>query len=224
MIYGGTSTDAIDCGEGTDTAYVSTPGEGGKMVSCETVIYGDPAADDPNFSPTAGRANAGLAVGGLGLATRATPSSPHNSVGPKGTAGPDEMAGTNGVDVLIGLEGDDQLYGFDGDDDFDGGGGQDVLDGGAGNDDMFLGIGNDDADGGPGDDILWGQMGADVMRGGAGNDTLMGGSGRDRIWAGPGNDVIDSRDREVDIVDCGGGRDRVHADRSDRLIGCERRI
>ncbi len=94
VIYGGTSTDAIDCGEGTDTAYVSTPGEGGKMTSCETVIYGDPAADDPGVLAHRGRTNAGLAVGGQPLARAPTPSSPHNSVGPKGTAGPDEMAGS----------------------------------------------------------------------------------------------------------------------------------
>ncbi len=99
-----------------------------------------------------------------------------------------------------------------------------MLDGGAGNDDMFLGIGNDDARRRPGRRHPLGADGRRRDARGAGNDTLMGGSGRDRSGLAQATTWIDSRDREVDVVDCGGGRDRVHADRSDRLIGCERRI
>jgi hypothetical protein len=42
--------------------------------------------------------------------------------------------------------------------------------------------------------------------------------------AGTGNDKVNSRDKRRETVRCGKGkRDRVTADRSDRLIGCDRR-
>jgi hypothetical protein len=34
--------------------------------------------------------------------------------------------------------------------------------------------------------------------------------------------TIDARDRRRETIRCGSGRDRVAADRNDRLIGCER--
>ena len=44
------------------------------------------------------------------------------------------------------------------------------------------------------------------------------------IDAGTGNDRIDSLDGAHETVRCGAGRDRVLADRGDRLIGCEVRV
>ena len=65
-----------------------------------------------------------------------------------------------------------------------------------------------------GDDCLAGQAGADRLIGGRGSDDLTGGNGADRIRA---------RDGERDTVKCGRGRDRVIADRRDRVRGdCER--
>lgn len=86
---------------------------------------------------------------------------------------------------------------------------------GRGGDDLLLGGNRDDCLlGGPGDDRLRGEAGNDVLRGGRGVDRLDGGSGRDRL---------DSRDGRREIVRCGTGRDRVRADRRDRLLGCERK-
>jgi Ca2+-binding RTX toxin-like protein len=84
------------------------------------------------------------------------------------------------------------------------------------------GDGSDDIHGGPGDDTLYGQGGDDQIHGGAGNDTIVAGSGADFVWGGDGNDVIDVRDGEPDTVSCGGGFDRVLADRLDRVApDCE---
>ena len=72
-----------------------------------------------------------------------------------------------------------------------------------------------------GDDRVRAASGADNIQGGQGNDELDGGDGDDRINGGPGLDTIDgntgwdaiiSRDREVDRIRCGPGRDIVWAD------------
>jgi hypothetical protein len=111
----------------------------------------------------------------------------------------------------------------------------------AGDDQITGGAGRDCLDGGPGDDLLSGRSGKDVLTGGPGSDRLAGGSGADRlndalstyalglgvgtnrIAGGPGSDEIDVANARRDIVHCGPGRDRVRADRADRLIGCERK-
>jgi Tol biopolymer transport system component len=92
--------------------------------------------------------------------------------------------------------------------------------------------GSDRIAGGAGGDKLFGLGGADCISGGRGNDTISGGKGNDRISAGPGrnkvsggagNDTINVRNHRRDVVNCGPGRkDRVVADRIDKLRGCER--
>ncbi|MDX8151337.1 hypothetical protein SK069_07030 [Patulibacter brassicae] len=87
-----------------------------------------------------------------------------------------------------------------------------------------------------GNDVIYGNGGNDRLYGRGGNDTIYGGGGNDRIDAGSGrrgkpigvlvggagNDTIISRNRVVDIVSCGPGRDTVVADRIDRIAGdCE---
>jgi hypothetical protein len=105
------------------------------------------------------------------------------------------LTGTSAADVIRGCPGRDRLFGL---------AGNDALRGGGGNDDLF---------GGPGKDNLGG---------GAGNDTLSGGSGVDYISGGAGFDVIDARDRSIDRVVCGPGKDLVKADRHDRVArDCE---
>jgi hypothetical protein len=42
------------------------------------------------------------------------------------------------------------------------------------------------------------------------------------IDGGAGADIIDAVDGRADRVRCGSGRDRVRADKFDRLRGCER--
>ena len=74
-----------------------------------------------------------------------------------------------------------------------------------------------------GNDTLIGRAGNDRLDGGPGNDTLDGGPGNDTLLGRAGNDTINARDRTRDTINCGPGRDRVLADRVDRVSGdCER--
>lgn len=93
---------------------------------------------------------------------------------------------------------------------------------GAGGDDRLRGLeGADCVYGDAGDDRLRGDPGADRLRGGAGDDRLAGGTGKDVLGGGPGADRLSARGGGVDRVKCGPGRDRVLADRRDRLgRGC----
>jgi uncharacterized repeat protein (TIGR01451 family) len=73
-----------------------------------------------------------------------------------------------------------------------------------------------------GPDRLFGGSGNDRIFGGLGNDRLFGGAGRDRIDGGAGNDTISARDKTVDTIRCGRGRDKVTADRKDKIArDCE---
>jgi hypothetical protein len=105
--------------------------------------------------------------------------------------------GSAGRNVLVGGPLADRLFGL---------GGNDLLRGRAGNDLI---------DGGPGADRVFGDNGADL---------LIGGRGRDRLVGGRGADVIRARDGQRDVINCGAGRDRLRADRRDRVArNCERR-
>jgi hypothetical protein len=106
---------------------------------------------------------------------------------------------------IVGKLGNDDLKGSDGQDHIKGGGGNDRIDGGDGNDTIDGGVGND------------------TVKGGNGNDTIKGGSGNDKASGGEGNDTIDVRDGKAgDIVQCGTGRDKVIADKKDRVSAdCE---
>jgi Ca2+-binding RTX toxin-like protein len=83
------------------------------------------------------------------------------------------------------------------------------------------GMGNDVLSGGRLSDHLDGGAGNDRVAAAGGSDLVRGGRGGDLILAGPGGDIINSRDSHRDRVRCGAGRDRVRADRRDRLRGCE---
>lgn len=133
-----------------------------------------------------------------------------------------ELRGTDEADEWRGGSSDETYRASSGADRLWGGSGIDRLFGDAGNDTIRGGNGNDVVDGGAGRDRLYGERGNDRLVGGSGNDVLDGGVGRDRIDGGAGNDVIYARDRARDVVRCGTGRDRVVADRSDVLVGCER--
>jgi dienelactone hydrolase len=93
---------------------------------------------------------------------------------------------------------------------------------GAGGDDRLRGRDGDDClYGEDGNDRLGGDAGADKLKGGAGNDRLKGGDGPDVLGGGPGADVLKAKDGERDKLKCGPGRDRVRADRRDKLgRGC----
>ncbi len=129
-----------------------------------------------------------------------------------GGAGNDQIWGGVEADKLVGGSGRDRLKGEDGRDKLYGESGNDVLDGGYDNDMLAGGAGNDRLLGGAGNDKLYGE---------AGIDRIIGGGGRNQIDGGKGNDSIEARNGERDRIICGPGRDRVRADRYDRLNGCE---
>ena len=138
-----------------------------------------------------------------------------------GGAGGDCLYGDEGADALDGGPGGDAVFGGTGDDRIAGGSGDDALRGHGGADVIDAGAGRDALDGGARDDRLWGGAGRDELDGGTGNDRLYGGPGADDIQGGRGNDTIDARDGAKDTIFCGHGRDRVRADRRDRVSGCE---
>lgn len=124
------------------------------------------------------------------------PSSGHCSNVFAGTAKADRIRGSTGSDRISGGRGRDRLFGL---------GSADCISGGAGNDTLSGGKGND------------------TLNGGAGNDRITAGPGRNKVSGGAGNDAINVRNHRRDVVNCGKGRkDRVVADRVDRLRGCER--
>jgi len=79
--------------------------------------------------------------------------------------------------------------------------------------------------GAPGPDTLRGLGGNDRLVGGEGADTLVGGTGTDVLDGGAGPDWLYARDRSLDDVRGGPGRDRAWLDRGlDRHRGVEKRI
>ena len=70
--------------------------------------------------------------------------------------------------------------------------------------------------------MLRGGRDADRRSGGDGNDRLFGGPGTGPISGESGNDFINSRDGEVDDVNCHRGIDTVIATSEDNVLGnCE---
>ncbi|MCB0878523.1 MAG: hypothetical protein KDC46_06030 [Thermoleophilia bacterium] len=91
-------------------------------------------------------------------------------------------------------------------------------------DDLLIGSDSDnDLDGLGGDDRIFGKGGDDLLLGGDDDDRLVGGRGTDEMRGEAGNDTIAARDRQLDIVNCGIGRDTTYVDRTgDRVWGtCE---
>ncbi len=94
---------------------------------------------------------------------------------------------------------------------------------GTGRADVLRGTaGSDRITGKGGNDRITGLAGNDCINAGKGNDRISGGPGTDSIIAGPGKDVVKAKDGTKDRIDCGSGRDRVIADRKDKVAGsCE---
>ncbi len=143
-----------------------------------------------------------------------------------GTNGDDTLRGTDKADNLLGRDGDDKLFGKGGEDNLLGGAGKDVLFGG---DERRPGGGDKNLDGGDGNDVVLAGRGSDNAVGGDGNDLLIDGnlseSSKDDLSGGSGNDVIvvDNVPAIEDVVTCGGGFDRVLADREDVVAAdCEK--
>ena len=143
-----------------------------------------------------------------------------------GTNGPDTLRGTNQDDNLLGKGGNDILFGLGGRDNLLGGPGKDIVLGG---NERGLSGGDKNLVGGSGNDTVIGGRGSDNILGQEGNDLVADGPDRefatDKLSAGGGNDVVAVVNRPAfeDIVTCGGGFDRVIADREDVLApDCER--
>ncbi len=142
-----------------------------------------------------------------------------------GTDGPDTLRGTNGNDNLIGKGGNDRLFALDGRDNLLGGPGKDLVV----TDPRGFRRGDKNLQGGPGNDIVFGGRGSDNVLGDTGNDFLFDGPTRelslDKVSGGDGNDVflVENVPATKDIATCGGGFDRVLADRKDLVApDCER--
>ena len=94
------------------------------------------------------------------------------------------------------------------------------MNGGEGSDNVLGSSGNDYVDGGPGPDNIVGGDGNDILADGENE-----GGATDTLTAGDGDDVINpfNRPAKKDVVTCGGGFDRVLADRADVVApDCER--
>jgi Ca2+-binding RTX toxin-like protein len=147
-----------------------------------------------------------------------------------GTDGPDYFRGTNGDDILIGKGGNDILNSQAGNDDLLGGRGKDVVVGGKSCcDESDFSGGDKNLLGGRGNDAVVGGRGADNIVGDDGNDLVSDGpnleSSTDKLSAGGGNDVVGVFNDPAfkDLVACGGGFDRVFADKKDLVASdCER--
>ena len=161
-----------------------------------------------------------------------------------GTNGPDTLKGANGADKLLGKGGNDVLFSLAGRDSLLGEEGNDWILGGndqrplGGDKNLLGGPGNDGVLGGEDSDNLTGNSGNDYADGGPGSDKIVGGEGDDYLVDGPrrgvatdtliggdGNDVIDpfNKPTKRDVVTCGGGFDRVLADRADVVArDCEK--
>lgn len=74
----------------------------------------------------------------------------------------------------------------------------------------------------PGGDVIAAGRGDDKIDAGAGADTIRPGPGRDVVYGGEGRERVYSRDGQRDVIDCGRFRDTVYADRTDKLVDCER--
>lgn len=158
-----------------------------------------------------------------------------------GGNGDDTMLGLSGTapgaaETFLGGAGDDTLGYPDSRDDIQGGGGTDTvvaavtdsaisLDGRA-NDGTGLRLANVHPDvenvrGGTGADEITGSDGSNILEGGEGSDFIVGNGGGDSVYGGAGNDVIDARDGEADVIDCGAGQDSVTVDALDGWRNCE---
>jgi hypothetical protein len=177
-------------------------------LSCfdESDLHGSPVAEvagssvliPPRYRGAGGGGQGGGGQGG-GSGGGGDPTQPPRGSGCEralfGTALADELEGSGRGDVVFGLGGSDRILG-------------------RGGNDCLLGA--------RGADLLRGEEGHDRLTGEAGPDVLVGGAGLNAYDAGRGADLVKAANGRRELVRCGPGRDRVRADRGDRLRACER--
>jgi len=152
----------------------------------------------------------------------------------QGTNEADEIVGTEDPEVIRMLAGNDLVFGHGGNDEIYGDKGNDVVDAMGGNDTIYGGPDGDGSSQGGG------QFAVDNLEGGGDSDTVYGNGGSDWIDAaandtagsvdisigGRGNDHIDAGDGNVDIINCGRGKDVAFIDVGvdTDIKGCEEKI
>ena len=161
-----------------------------------------------------------------------------------GTQGRDFLKGTDGADHLVGKGENDRIFSLAGNDTLIGGPGKDLVWGGrisSLHGDLPVHYTSSGGEkhlvGGSGNEVLYGGRGSDIISGNEGNDLLVGNdflSGKvgeysrpvkDTLSGAGGNDVfwVDNDPAGIDVVRCGGGIDRVLADRADVVApDCEK--
>ena len=120
------------------------------------------------------------------------------------TITPDPVDGTQGNDHISGGFTDSEGNAVDMKD-----GMSEAIHGYGGHDKIYAGHGHDDIYGGDGNDFMRGQGGNDLIIGGAGNDVLDGGEGVDTMKGGAGNDIYYVSEAADQVIETGGGRDKV---------------
>jgi Ca2+-binding RTX toxin-like protein len=239
MLDGGTNTpgsDTLDGGDGVDCLYGRAGDDrlvGGPGPDCLFGAGGSDALEGDGGDDT--------------LAGGAGPDALEGDDGDDSLDGSEaNLVGADGPDTLDGGAGADSLSGAEGDDRLDGGTGPDPMKGGPGRDtvtyedrarDVIVTLNGrpDDGEEGEGDnvaadvevviggtldDTLTGDRDANALTSGAGQDLVNGGAGRDRLVAGDAPDVVQARDGERDIVDCGDDGDLAIVDSRDTVRNC----
>jgi len=167
-----------------------------------------------------------------------------------GTDLPEIMNGLGGNDFIAGGHGNDLFQSSfqDGADDYHGGPGRDTIDYAGRTQPVRISLDNvvNDGESGERDNVrtnvenlyggsagdffeshgafsrLDGRGGDDVLLGGAGPDTVIGGPGNDILNSGQGIDHVDSRDGQLDTIDCSQDTDSLVRDRTERsVVDCE---
>jgi Ca2+-binding RTX toxin-like protein len=239
QFFGGRGGDVVHGGDGDDRLY----GEDG-----DDQLYGEGGSDNPDGGGGDDLVDGGAGDDGLekslGVSNDPGVGADHYVGGP----GFDKLLLDNharGVTISLNGAADDgtpgegdnvgsdieDLEGTDGDDSFTGSPGPDSFYGRLGNDTMRGGGGDDNLGGAGGDDNIAGDAGNDKLEGSSGADTVDGGPGSDLMYGDQANcvgfficspdpDTVLARDGERDIVDCGGGADRLEADAIDAVAYC----
>ena len=237
---GSTSTDSTPDLSGTTTALDNTvsvklysggdasgapvqtltgSGSGGNWQATAATL--EPGTYSAQASAADGAGNEGLSSVHA-FTVLAPPGGPGPS--PGGGEPPPVVGATNGDDLLNGTPGVDLICGLFGNDTINGLAGNDTLYGDACSSKAGVAQdGNDRMNGGAGNDRLYGAGGADVLSGASGNDSLVGGKGKNSYSGGAGNDTISAANGVKERINCGAGKkDKVTADRKDKVRGCEK--
>ncbi|MEJ7817664.1 MAG: calcium-binding protein [Thermoleophilaceae bacterium] len=202
LFEGGAGNDRLTGAGGADSFY-----EGGAGATGSDVIDGRGGTDSVGYDGRRAAVRVTLA-GGRDDGARGERDAITGVENARGGDGGDALVGTAGRNVLEGLGGADRISG---------GAGDDVLEAAQDDDEIS------DTRSAKTADRLSGGAGDDLLVGSSGPNSLDAGRGSDRIVALGGNDRIAARDRNVDALSCGSGRDRASVDSFDfTRRGCER--